>query len=54
MLLDGARWRIGNGKSIKILDQSWLLLTDHSYITSDSQALQDSRVEVLFCMDRKK
>ncbi|XP_074351404.1 putative mitochondrial protein AtMg00310 [Apium graveolens] len=41
LLLDGVRWRVGNEKSIKILDQPWLLLTDHPYITSDSQALQD-------------
>lgn len=54
LLMAGARWWVGNGKSIKILDHPWLMLTDHPYITSDPQALQDSNVDALLCMDRKK
>lgn len=52
--MDGARWRVGHGKCIQILDQHWLLLTDYSYITSNSYTLKDITVASLFCMKKKE
>ncbi|XP_074377255.1 putative mitochondrial protein AtMg00310 [Apium graveolens] len=52
VLRQGMRWRVGNGKSIQILDQPWLLTTENPYITTTTAALQGHTVDSLMCMDR--
>ncbi|XP_060969572.1 uncharacterized protein LOC133036829 [Cannabis sativa] len=36
----GARWRIGSGTSISVLNQPWLPSKDNSYVTSSHEALR--------------
>ena len=52
MLRYGVRWRVGNRRSIQILEQPWLLTTDHPYVTPDTAALQGHAVNSLMCMNK--
>lgn len=53
LLKGGICWRVGDGASIKILDQPWLLSKENPYITSDPDPLQNRMVSSLFCMNSK-
>lgn len=52
LLLEGVRWRVGNGASINILQQPWLSMEDNPYITSNSPAIEDKTVASLLCVDK--
>lgn len=54
LLRDGIRWRAGDGSSIQILNQPWLLVNDNPYITSPSEPLQDKTVVSLMCTGSKE
>lgn len=53
LLMQGVRWTVGSGKSIKILNQSWLNDRDHPYIMSNLIGLDDATVDSLMCLERK-
>lgn len=54
MILDGIRWRVGNGESIKIVGQPWLTVEDNPYITTVSPAIDHNYVSSLMCVDRRE
>lgn len=43
----GARWKVGNGKEITILNQPWIQDETHPYITSDLKGLNNVTVHSL-------
>lgn len=53
LLLDGARWRIGNGATINVVGQPWLIHADNPCVTTISQEIDDVKVSSLFCIDSK-
>ena len=54
LFTDGARWRVGDGSRIQILEQPWLLSKKNPYITSSPDPLQGNVVASLLCVDRKE
>lgn len=54
LLMDGIRWRIGDGESISIMNQSWLLDESNPYVTTMSPAIENKSVSSLFYIDRKE
>lgn len=51
---DGVRWRVGNGTSIQILNQPWLLSTENPCFTSNPDPFQGRTVDSLFCVDKRE
>lgn len=47
MVNAGARWKVGNGKEITILNQPWIQDETHPYITSDLKGLNNVTVHSL-------
>lgn len=47
----GARWKVGNGKKIKVVGQPWLEDNANPYVTSDLQGLESATVHSLRTMD---
>ncbi|XP_074375015.1 uncharacterized protein LOC141716720 [Apium graveolens] len=52
LIRDGVRWRMGNEKSIQILDQPWLLTEQNPYIMTDTIGLQGKTVDSSICTDK--
>lgn len=48
LLKRGARWRIGDGRSIPIINQPWLADLENPFITSQHIALREATVHNLF------
>lgn len=49
----GARWLIGSGQDIDILNQSWLANDRNPYVSTVSQSLEHNKVAGLMHMDHK-
>ncbi|XP_074352931.1 uncharacterized protein LOC141692091 [Apium graveolens] len=54
LLLDGSRWRVGDGQHIQILGQPWLLTEVNPFITSNIQPLQNQVVASLMKVGAKE
>lgn len=54
ILLDGIRWRIGNGRNIQIMGQPWLMGDENPFISIVSPAIENKTMDALFCTERKK
>ncbi|XP_074358745.1 uncharacterized protein LOC141698038 [Apium graveolens] len=54
LLLDGSRWRVGDGQHIQILGQPWLLTEVNPFITSNIQPLQNQVVASLIKVGAKE
>lgn len=54
LFIGGARWRVGDGSLIQILDQPWLVSKENPYITSMPEPLQSNLVALLICTDKKE
>lgn len=54
LLIDGIRWRVGNGTHIQILGQPWLLTKENPFITLSPEPLYDQMVASLMCTDKKE
>lgn len=48
------RWRIGDGSSIQVLDQPWLLTDENPYVTSIQEPLQGKTVVSVMCVNSKE
>lgn len=48
LLKRGARWRIGDGRSIAVTAQPWLTEVENPYIVTQNAALQEMMVHQLF------
>lgn len=53
LIRKSTRWRVGDGKSIKIIDQPWLPNDQDPYVRSNHDALKDALVCNLFKLDDK-
>lgn len=53
LLRDGVRWRVGNGKRIKVLGQPWLVTGANPFISTISPVIDNINVASLLCTDKK-
>lgn len=51
VLKAGARWKIGGGSKINILDQPWLKNDDNPYISSTDQRLEGMKLSSIMHVD---
>ncbi|WOH12304.1 hypothetical protein DCAR_0831806 [Daucus carota subsp. sativus] len=54
LLLEGVKWRIGNGESIYISGQPWLHDNTNQFFTTESPAIENQKVSSLFKLDEKE
>lgn len=53
LIKSGARWIVGAGRSIDILDQPWLVDDSNPYVTSRMQVLEENMVESLMQVNNR-
>ncbi|KAL8145631.1 hypothetical protein AgCh_003685 [Apium graveolens] len=54
LVKNGVRWNIGPGNQITIKDQPWLEDEFNPCITTNSEVLENQRVALIMCLDRRE